>query len=345
METNLTAAQDEAAKAGKSLEVGDVEKAIQHYHKAQKLAPSDADIICNLGIAYFRNQEFGLAEESFKKALSLDNTLTEANFNLGLLFQEKEEWESALSFYKEAFLNNKKDLAILLRMGECAGHANREDDAYAFWEEAVKHHPDDLEAVSLFAGLLIEREEYEKAEDVLRMGLVSNNKEVSLYFTLGLVLNEQNKMNKALAQFKKVIDIDPQHALAYYNLAACCEVLNFDKQAEPFYAKAYKLNPDFPDPVFQLAELYVRRNMKKKAVTMYEKFVAMVEESGEQIHPEYRKQFIRACEYLSGWFKGHGDNVQAQNYADKKDAAPEDPDPQARESGEDDYRVSLQIEE
>ena len=45
-----------------------------------------------------------------------------------------------------------------------------------------------------------------------------NPKNADLYYNLGLVFHQQGDLEAAAAEYKKAIEIDPQHSAAYYCL-------------------------------------------------------------------------------------------------------------------------------
>lgn len=72
------------------------------YNLMIKHNPKSADLYNNLGIAYFMQKKYDLAESSYKKAVEIDSTKAIFYVNLGLLYQTKGEIEKANSFYKKA---------------------------------------------------------------------------------------------------------------------------------------------------------------------------------------------------------------------------------------------------
>ena len=63
------------------------------------------------GDAYFQTNDLSKAEDSYKKILKLDPTSANAYFNLGVVAEQKGEFDLALENYKRA-LNLKDDLSL-----------------------------------------------------------------------------------------------------------------------------------------------------------------------------------------------------------------------------------------
>jgi len=54
-----------------------------------------------------------------------------------------------------------------------------------------------------------------------------------------------NNFNEAVDEFKKVIEINPGNAEAYYNLGLISESENKIDEAKEFYSRAVSIKPDY----------------------------------------------------------------------------------------------------
>lgn len=326
------------------------DEAIVQYEKALKLNENDAECHSRLGMINLTRNEFKDAETQFQISLQNDPDQTEAYFNLGYLYQEQNEFEKALSFYKIVIERQPDNSMTFFRMGTCALFLNRKNDAKAFFHEALRHQPDSLDSAVQLASLCIEDNDYQDAEDVLRLCLVSHPEEESIIYTLALVLKEQEKYESALAQFNKLIAINGKHAEGFFHLADCCVQLGLIKQAEPFYAQAYKLEPTFAEPVLKLGELYESKKNMDKAVVMYRQWISMNDVTTVQQNHELTDLFQAKCQLVAEYFKQKGDSEEdAANYANLANAIKsDDAGLKAKDASvlePEEYRVSLQIDD
>ena len=338
----------EKTSAERFLKEEKYDEALTHFKRAAELNPEFAEGYCNIGCILLNRGEFSEAEAYLLQSLEKDNDFIEAYFNLGCAYQVKSEFDKALSFYKEVITREPKNTDAYARMGACAQYLGREDDAQTFLWEALRLKPDSLEAATQLAGLHIEKKEYTHAEDVLRLSLVSHPEEVSLYFSLGLVLKEQGKFESALAQFNKVVQLDENNAEGFYHLADCCMALGLLKQAEPFFAKAYKLDQTFSEAVLQLGRVYEHMKNFDSAKLMYRHWLDMVEDEISAYDEDRRQEFKKTCAFLEEYHNRRGEDAEAAVYREKAKAV-ETEGAEAAEtlfsSKVDDYRVSLQIDD
>jgi Tfp pilus assembly protein PilF len=90
-----------------SLEKREYAAALRVLQDASKLEPKNPELFSNMGVAYMGKEEPNRAEESFKKALSLDKDFNDARLNLGVLYIRQKRYPEAEQTLRAA----AKDLA------------------------------------------------------------------------------------------------------------------------------------------------------------------------------------------------------------------------------------------
>lgn len=115
--TSLTAvpyahAADNAMQQGrKSYEKGEYEKAVKYFIDAQLEDPDNPKIAYNLGTAYYKNEEFDVAAESFGQALNSDDPELKKNahYNFGNTCFRLNKYEEAIKHYESAITIDPAD--------------------------------------------------------------------------------------------------------------------------------------------------------------------------------------------------------------------------------------------
>jgi len=74
----------------------------------------------------------------------------------------------------------------------------------------------------------------------------------------GFALNEQGKLNEAITYFEKAIELDPNLAKAYFELAYDYDFLGKKDKAIPLYEKGLSLDASFVPAYIMLANCYVQ---------------------------------------------------------------------------------------
>lgn len=92
-----------------ALRAGRYAEALGAMQEAARYLPKDPAVQNNLGLVYANKNEFGRAEESFRRAIQLDPKFTDARLNLGALQIRLLRWKEAEATLREA----AKDLAYI----------------------------------------------------------------------------------------------------------------------------------------------------------------------------------------------------------------------------------------
>jgi type IV pilus assembly protein PilF len=161
---------------------GRLDLAIKHFKKAMKLKPDYAPAKNNLGTAYLAKREWDVAIACFKEIVD-DILYATPHFsltNLGWAYYNKQEYEVAEKYYSDA-LKLKPNFIIALRgLGQNYIAMERDADAIAMLEKAVKNYPRSAES----------------------------------YFYLARAYGLSGEYKKAVSAYKKVIDLAPDSLLA-----------------------------------------------------------------------------------------------------------------------------------
>ena len=107
-------AQGEAAWAA-----GDSLKAIEHYLKAQALAPDDANIRMAVGEAFYENQEYNSALSQFNAVAQGDDgdaRAGDALYNAGNAAFRAGDYQTALDIYSQAVAQGSRDEDLLYNL-------------------------------------------------------------------------------------------------------------------------------------------------------------------------------------------------------------------------------------
>ena len=94
-----------------------------------------------------------------------------------------------------------------------------------------------------------------------------------LHNYLGTALNYQGYYQKAVNQFQKAIELNPNYAPAYMNLGITYFYMKQFANTISSEQKAISLNPNTPEAYFFLAQAYEMQNNSAEAIRNYKKFL------------------------------------------------------------------------
>ena len=108
-----------------------------------------------------------------------------------------------------------------------------------------------------------------KAE-LLNKELISAHPQVvNLYNVLGLILNEQKKIDEAIMYYEKGIKIDPNYAVIYNNLGSIYQSKENYKKAENYFKKSIDLDNKMAEPQNNLGNLYLTLNKHQEGIVCF----------------------------------------------------------------------------
>lgn len=127
---------------------GLTENASDHFQKALKIKPTYPEALNALGVVYAQKGQVELAQECLQKAMAdpFYHTPQLAAYNLGRLFEERDDPDRALSMYQQAVRFQPSYGQAWYRIGQLLETMHRGDEARNAYGKAVEGSPDMPEA-------------------------------------------------------------------------------------------------------------------------------------------------------------------------------------------------------
>src|SRR5574344_238157 len=197
-------------KKGKELYLkGNFDEAKQYFKKAIKLDRKNKLALNNLGMLYWQNFDTKTAIKYFLKAHKVDAKYTQPLINLSLLYKQKGDDINRLKYLQIALENNKDDYCVYYLLGNYYYEKCFYDLAIENYSNSVIKNQNFLESYVALATLLFEKEDYERADEVLQKALENNLQSDRLYFLLSrTALMSDNKL-QAKKYIESAIELKP----------------------------------------------------------------------------------------------------------------------------------------
>jgi tetratricopeptide (TPR) repeat protein len=121
----------------------------------------------------------------------------------------------------------------------------------------------------------MEKEEYDKAllylEIAIKTDILSLKEYV--YFEIGVCNHELGNYIKAIEACKRVLHINPNHAIAYYNLGLAYYSLGFYKDAIEAFKQAIRIDPDYVNAYYNLGNACNSLGFYKDAIEAFKQAI------------------------------------------------------------------------
>jgi tetratricopeptide (TPR) repeat protein len=218
------------------------QKAIAHLEKAVGKYPSTASILYYLGIAQIKEGQPELASKTFDKGISMDEKEPLNYVGRGHLSILNNNLEKAkVDFDKAVSLSKSRSAAVLQGIGE------------AYLEG--KHTNEALNVLLKANGL--------------------DGQDATTHVLLGDAYLQQNNGGLAVTSYEKAIALNPKSAQPHYKIGLVYLLSKNFAAAQAALTKAVEVDPGYTLAYKELGELFYQLKQGEKAVSNYEKYLAL----------------------------------------------------------------------
>ena len=274
----------------KHLEAKDYDSSRSDFARAMALLPNDSGICDLMGAVYAGKGQYKQAIEYYAKAISINpgntnarNNLAKAYNNLGVALVGQKKFEEAVEAYNKALAITPADAQF---------KSNLES---AYWKMA-NHYVETKNSV--------------KAIEAYRAVLKFNPDNKDAHFGIASTYYNLGRYPEAIHSFKRTLQIAPEDAEAKRNLFIAHfkygQVLlegHSNQNATTQFQEALNIKPGDTDTMINLGVTYQRAGQPAKALTMYEKALAIKADDDKikrfiiNLHTNLGNKYMRARKY------------------------------------------------
>lgn len=234
--------------------LGDIPSQFEYLRKAIKLNPEDYMAYYWLG-DYFRSEgQYENAIQNFKEVVKINPKYAKGYLNLAMCFFETEQFNYAIQTLQQYLeLCNDSDYAYYL--------IARSDLAMAQYSEA-KNYIEKALLINNCSDYQLELakinyylQDYNPALETFQ-NILKSNENAEIFNYVGLCNYKLKKIDIAIANFNKAIDLDGLRPIYYYNLAQCYKSLGDKKNYVKYANTATKIQPVNYQDFIDLSYIY-----------------------------------------------------------------------------------------
>ncbi len=208
------------------LNEGNYNKVVESYTAAIKLDPKSIDAHSRLAEAHENYGKSELALDEFAEIIKIDRNYVQAYKYRGQIYNNLEKWEEAAAEFESALKIEPDDLYALNRLGLIYRMLSRYQDARNVLQEAANLDPE-----------------------------MDDPESRDTHYYLGIVYFDELKNEKAITEFRKILEHFPEDAETYSYLGAVLENMERYQAAARQYREALKFDPENAFASSRLKEL------------------------------------------------------------------------------------------
>lgn len=201
--------------------VGQLEEARTQFTQAISIQPHLAPAYYNLGLVHQQMQKPEDAASAYRQATTLNPKYADAWLRLGAVLKLTGQHKEAVEAFQKGLQLKPDDFAGILAIGQIASRIKQYPAAREHFERALKLKPDSIEALNGLAWAQSAMGEHNEAcalvqEKVLPVA----GKDIATLLNYAAILDAAGRQSDAADTYQRVLDIQPDHEVARYQLAA-----------------------------------------------------------------------------------------------------------------------------
>lgn len=189
---------------------GDYRNAIIMYKKDLETRGQDKKVLVLMGNAHYNLKELKEAEETFRKAITLDPNYSKAHYNLGIIYEETGIDNQAIDAYKKAIELDEGFGEAYLNLGDLYKARGDLENAILNYNMALAMPPVHDAAQKGLEGMppsLLEK--------IRNQEMINRSDEL---IRLGIMLESHGQVQDAIIKYREALEIFPKSAPALFLL-------------------------------------------------------------------------------------------------------------------------------
>jgi len=240
--------------------------------KANALKPETVEILYNLGQAYLRTDEYAKAELVFNRALKLRPDSPETLYLLAQVDQDQGKSVDALDLLVRARKLAPENTDVIFLLARVSMTQNYFEDAIPLLESGLKIAPKRADLHAALGESYFMSGKAEKAVEEFK-SLVEIDPSARSYAFLGLSYRHLGRFDEARKYFEAGLKQDPRNASCLFNMGYIEERQGNHARAEVLLQEALRSKPDLPDALLELANLRIASKRLPEAAELLRRYV------------------------------------------------------------------------
>jgi len=250
------------ALAKSLLATGKVDEARREAELLTTAAPSLAETHVLMGRVLYRKQDWAGATRSYERALALDPSSIDALTGLAGIDARNNRLGQAQRRIQAQLAKTPKDSRVLILAARAQVAQGDLAAGEATLKAAIDADPSYMDAYRLLGQLYVREKKLDDARNEYDRISRERPKNVASQTMAAMILQVQNRGDEARARYQKILELDPQAAVAANNLAYMDAESNSDLNIALQLAQTAKSRlPDDPDVSDTIGWVYVRKGL------------------------------------------------------------------------------------
>ena len=240
--------------------------------KASALQPEAFEILFNLGQVYLQGSEYKKAELVLSRALKLKPDSAETLYLMARVYSEQTKVVDAMDLLVKAHKLAPENTDVIFLLARVSMTQNYFEDAIPLLESGVKIAPKRADLHAALGESYFMSGKTEKAIDEFK-ALIELDPSARSYVFMGLSYRHLGRFDEARKYFEQGLKLDPHNASCLFNMGYIEGRQGNQAAAEKLFQAALRSNPDLSDALLELANLRIADKKFEEAATLLRRYV------------------------------------------------------------------------
>ncbi len=241
--------------ASQAIKDGESELAEESLKILADTAPSNTDLLIDLGKILFKQEKMKEAEKILLKAVKIDPKISTGWFLLGEIFQTQERFTESIQAFNNVIKEDHKDVRAWMNLGEIYYSQSMFDEAKKAFKEILEIQPNNIEAWIKLGEIFTAKEEFKEAEEAYLKVVKYNPNNVYIRVNLATLLKNQERLEEAEKIIREALEYNSSCAKCWSFLGKLLEQKGSFSEAIDAYWNAVEHNPQLMETWISLGFL------------------------------------------------------------------------------------------
>jgi predicted O-linked N-acetylglucosamine transferase (SPINDLY family) len=245
------------------------------------IAPGQADYHNALGWALTRSEKYEDAEQSFQRAIELDNR-AEFHSSLGMLRKTQQRLPEAIAAYREALRLDSNAADTHYDLGNALRANGDAEKAVESFQRALELEAGHFHSVAALGQMMHAAGRNAEAAEYFQKALALQPEDTDVLCDFGDVLQESGNLGGAFALYQRAVEVNPRLARGWYAGGCAVRARGEYIPAMLCFQKAVELQPDWLEARHNLAGALYKVGQVSAALTHFQYCAAQPLEASAQ---------------------------------------------------------------
>lgn len=247
--------------------------------KADALQPGTFEILYNLGQAHLQLKDYPQAELALSRALKLKPESADALHLLAQVYADESRPLDSLDLLIRAHKIAPENTDIIYLMAQVSISQNYFEDAIPLLESGLKIAPRRPDLIAALGESYFMAGKVDKAVEEFKK-LVEIEPSARSYAFLGLSYREMGRFDEAKEYSQQGLKLDPHNSACLFNMGYIAERQGDPVAAEAIFQEILRAHPDYPEALLEQANLLIAERKLPEAVSLLRRYVQVSHNPG-----------------------------------------------------------------